>query len=444
MILKENTLSVRLCPDNSPCRRFPGIFGFFSYYNVVMHTDSLILISENIVHMTGINCLVFDCDENTLYEPEANMRWDMFSGDNAGFRKGFISYFKKDKRPLISIVETKAFESFIVIKVCKEGLFRGLIVVGPVMPAQHTDDELISALYRLGYNSSQTEYVNYLKSLPLCSFSELVDLGSFFYIDLYREMPDKEKILGSTFHLNGGQISRISREKKRVRHILEEQPVYSMKNESALLEAVETGRTKDIEKYFAALAENDVSVLAQDDSLRSVKNKAIAVITLSTRSAIKGGVNLEKVFAASDHYIQFVESSTSREQVGKLIFNVFIDFAGMVQEQETKEYSPLVRSTFQYIENHIYEEIKVEDIASGLMLSAGYLESRFKAETGTSLYQAVLKAKLEESKRILRYTDYSLSEISILLCFTDQSHFSKRFKQEYGVTPSKYRQNEKL
>ena len=81
-----------------------------------------------------------------------------------------------------------------------------------------------------------------------------------------------------------------------------------------------------------------------------------------------------------------------------------------------------------------------EDIAKELYLSRPYLSRKFIEETGISLTDYILNEKTEEAKRLLRYSDKSLTAISGYLGFSSQSHFSRVFKKYSGSTPGEYRE----
>lgn len=72
-------------------------------------------------------------------------------------------------------------------------------------------------------------------------------------------------------------------------------------------------------------------------------------------------------------------------------------------------------------------------------MSRPYLASKFKAETGETLTDFILKEKTEEAKRLLRYTDKTATMIGAYLGFSSQSHFSRVFKKYTGLTPAEYR-----
>ena len=64
---------------------------------------------------------------------------------------------------------------------------------------------------------------------------------------------------------------------------------------------------------------------------------------------------------------------------------------------------------------------------------------QFKKETGETIGRYIMKAKLQEAKLLLAYSNRSLPAISNFLFFSSQSHFQNLFKKEFGITPLEYR-----
>ena len=75
-----------------------------------------------------------------------------------------------------------------------------------------------------------------------------------------------------------------------------------------------------------------------------------------------------------------------------------------------------------------------------MYISRTHLAAKFKKETGMTLTDFILKEKIEEAKRLLRYSDRSLALIAEYLGFSSQSHFSKTFKKYVNTTPKEYRE----
>lgn len=100
-----------------------------------------------------------------------------------------------------------------------------------------------------------------------------------------------------------------------------------------------------------------------------------------------------------------------------------------------KRPTKLTLDAANYIQHHISEPITVEKMAEELFLSRSCLSRRFKEEAGESLRDFILKEKTEEAKRLLRYSDKSLTAVSNCLGFSSPSHFSRTFKKDTGYFP---------
>ena len=99
----------------------------------------------------------------------------------------------------------------------------------------------------------------------------------------------------------------------------------------------------------------------------------------------------------------------------------------------------LAADVFNYIQHHLSEAITAENIAKELYVSRPYLSRKFIEETGESLTDFILKEKISEAKRLLRYSDKSLTAIGNFLGFSSQGHFSRVFKRYTSLTPGEYR-----
>lgn len=94
----------------------------------------------------------------------------------------------------------------------------------------------------------------------------------------------------------------------------------------------------------------------------------------------------------------------------------------------------------QYVWNRPEVNHRVEDIAAGMNMNADHLNRVFRKHHGVSIKQFVLNYKTWMAKNLLEESSKSLAEISELLGFSDQFHFSKVFKARVGISPIKHRQ----
>ncbi len=99
----------------------------------------------------------------------------------------------------------------------------------------------------------------------------------------------------------------------------------------------------------------------------------------------------------------------------------------------------VVNKILQYLHINIESHISLERLSKDLNISIGYASECFKRKMGITLMQYSRKIKVERAKTLLLSTSKSILEISMLLGFYDQSHFTRTFKSLTGVTPTEYR-----
>ncbi len=93
----------------------------------------------------------------------------------------------------------------------------------------------------------------------------------------------------------------------------------------------------------------------------------------------------------------------------------------------------------EILDNSVFDNITVEDLAKQLFVSKTYLTREFKSMYGTSPYQYLLNKKLSQAKLLLRSFNMTIKQISDKLSFADEHYFSGLFKQKIGVSPSEFR-----
>lgn len=95
-----------------------------------------------------------------------------------------------------------------------------------------------------------------------------------------------------------------------------------------------------------------------------------------------------------------------------------------------------------YLEVHYPERITLDQIAENMYLSPFYISKLFKAEMGKSPIRYVIHLRMEHAKDLLvSQKKMSVSEVAAAVGYDDIYHFSKLFKKEYGIPPTKFRKN---
>ena len=99
----------------------------------------------------------------------------------------------------------------------------------------------------------------------------------------------------------------------------------------------------------------------------------------------------------------------------------------------------IIKKAIGYIYEHFNTPLTLEETAASVHLHPSYFSSLFKQSTGSSFKEYLNMVRIEESKRLLSNTDYSIIDVAVAVGFEDQSYFSKVFKKYTGLTPKQYR-----
>lgn len=100
----------------------------------------------------------------------------------------------------------------------------------------------------------------------------------------------------------------------------------------------------------------------------------------------------------------------------------------------------LVARFRELLEVHLRDGWGVADYAAGLKVTPARLRAACIAVTGRSSIEVLQERLLTEAKRLLTYTDFTVSEVAYDLGFEDAAYFSRFFAQRAGVAPARFRQ----
>lgn len=92
-----------------------------------------------------------------------------------------------------------------------------------------------------------------------------------------------------------------------------------------------------------------------------------------------------------------------------------------------------------FIEQHLDQDLRVEDLADRVSLSAGHFSRRFREAVGVSPIAYLRRQRIERARRLLRETDLPIGAVALQVGFNDFSYFARTFRAEVGVTPRGYR-----
>lgn len=94
----------------------------------------------------------------------------------------------------------------------------------------------------------------------------------------------------------------------------------------------------------------------------------------------------------------------------------------------------------QYLDTHYADRITLDTLTQLTHMNKYYMARSFTKYVGVPPMQYLNLRRLDASCTLLRDTDRSLSTIASIAGFSSQAYFSQAFRNQYGITPFKYRQ----
>lgn len=98
----------------------------------------------------------------------------------------------------------------------------------------------------------------------------------------------------------------------------------------------------------------------------------------------------------------------------------------------------IIRRAQIYVSTHIREKMSVPLLARQVDVSPSYLTALFHKNLQISPGEYIRRIKLQESKQMIRENNLNFTEIATALQYSTVHHFSRQFKEKFGITPTEY------
>lgn len=113
--------------------------------------------------------------------------------------------------------------------------------------------------------------------------------------------------------------------------------------------------------------------------------------------------------------------------------DLFLLHSKLIKPQTTpRDY---VQQIIDYVRTSYMHKLSIEKLAKELGVDRCHLSRLFKAKMNISIQDYILRIRLAESKRYLKY-GYSIKETAMLCGFNDPPNYTRLFVREEGITPS--------
>ena len=150
--------------------------------------------------------------------------------------------------------------------------------------------------------------------------------------------------------------------------------------------------------------------------------------------------NLYEIFSCKEEPFIALESLS---RIVKLLTENAVTSQGSKPPTNSEEIQ-IVTAMMGYVQKNYANKILLKDLALAGNCCKTRCTQLFQKYLSTSPMVYVNNYRLEKSRSLLRYSNYSVTEISYLCGFTSSSYFCEAFHKYYDLTPKQYRKQNPL
>lgn len=122
-----------------------------------------------------------------------------------------------------------------------------------------------------------------------------------------------------------------------------------------------------------------------------------------------------------------------------LLTKIFRHMQGMPTNGMLQQINKISPEIVKYIEENLYENITLQELAKKSFYNPSYFSTVFKAVYGKTLTEFIHEKRIQEAVRLLHESENSVEEICLKVGYRDKKQFYKVFKEQMGKTPGEFR-----
>jgi two-component system response regulator YesN len=170
-----------------------------------------------------------------------------------------------------------------------------------------------------------------------------------------------------------------------------------------------------------------------------LKARLLELLSILSRSAVEGGVNIDVMLEKNLTYVNKVMQIDNQEDLCAWISTALNEFIELVYSSQDARKVSQIRPAINYIDANYNKPITLADVAKASHLSISRLAHIFKEQMGITIIDYLTSVRIERAKQLLLATDQNCTEICFQVGYNNQSYFTRTFKGLVGMTPRQFK-----
>lgn len=142
----------------------------------------------------------------------------------------------------------------------------------------------------------------------------------------------------------------------------------------------------------------------------------------------------ERIYKLAEH---------SQEKTSSILYSMLMDIYSQLKHDDSKkDKNTILKNIIDFIEEYYTEDISLNRMEDAIGISKYTLCRLFKEQYGTTIFNYIIKFRLQKSKQLLSSGQSStIKAIAHQVGFNDVSYFNMQFKKHEKITPAEFRKN---
>ncbi|MDC7250018.1 MAG: AraC family transcriptional regulator [Sphaerochaetaceae bacterium] len=288
------------------------------------------------------------------------------------------------------------------------------------------------------------------------SYDEIESVSRLFYYlltgyELFYHIP---RFVDESYKYYKGEKFFFSEEKI---FNVEEQPRFTFNNQYQLYNVLSISikeRNKGfLHNYINSLLEEDLFEELEKDYEKQVIEKLGKLrlkknILIHSLSQIMYYLNEEMINQSENVNITYliiteIEKANNINSLITIAYKIVDKIIDSIDDYQIS-HNAYVRKATNFIICNLDQKITLDVVSEHLAISSKYLSTLFKSELNITFKDYVIDKRVRKAKKLLSYTNKSLSDISLEIGIQNSNNFISFFKTNVGTTPNEYRKRTRL
>lgn len=212
---------------------------------------------------------------------------------------------------------------------------------------------------------------------------------------------------------------------------------YIYQKKAELLDLMYMGDWDEITQVLDSLWKNIIDSKMGEELQKAC---ALELLIVLYREVVSSEEDMQPMVVLSLSKIRRLLESNTMEELCKCFYLAVQEIMDAIKIGRTDTIAKAVYRTKSLIDNNFSSDIKLDDAARCVHMSPSYLSRIFSREVGMPFKKYLIKARLNNARKLLLSTTKSISQIAFEVGYQDASYFCKIFRQDEGISPNEYRE----